>query len=76
MEPTLTAPLEITDAEALAVIGQILLALRHPENKGPSAALAKQWAKKLASSLLERIQIPPELVREWERQLWGASRGT
>jgi hypothetical protein len=60
-------PLEM----AIAVVGCLLLALRHPENTGPSAALAREFARGVAGGILTSnlVALPSEVRREWAREL-------
>jgi hypothetical protein len=57
----------------LVLIGQLLLALRHPENCGASAKVAFTFARDLARALLNdpALTIPDRLREEWERELLG-----
>ena len=57
----------------LALIGQLLLALRHPENRGDSADVVRSFARDLAMGLLidPSLNIPIELRLEWQRDLFG-----
>ncbi len=70
-----SAPLVIhcQKATGLALIGQILLALRHPENRGESAKVAFIFARDLALALLSEpaLTIPDQLREQWERELLG-----
>jgi hypothetical protein len=61
-------------ATGLVLIGQLLLALRHPENRGESANVALAFARGLARALLNEpsLAIPDRLREEWERKLFGA----
>lgn len=56
--------------EMLVLVGQVLLALRHPENSGQSPGAAREVISKMATALHERFPtgIPAELVEEWRKE--------
>jgi hypothetical protein len=70
-----SAPLVIhcQKATGLVLIGQVILALRHPKNNGESAKVAFIFARDLALGLLNdpALTIPQQLREEWERELFG-----
>jgi len=70
-----SAPLVIhcQKATGLVLIGQLLLALRHPENCRESAKVAFTFARDLGLALLNdpALTIPDRLREEWERELFG-----
>jgi hypothetical protein len=67
-------------AEALTwmtVLGSIQLALRHPENQGPSAKIARQFARQLADKLLEEgILSTEEIALMLRDEMRSANRRT
>jgi PHD/YefM family antitoxin component YafN of YafNO toxin-antitoxin module len=56
--------------EMLVLVGQVLLALRHPENAGESTGVARELISKMAASIHERFPagIPAELIAEWREE--------
>jgi len=49
----------------LCIIGQILLALKHPKNKGEPARISKLFLKILIQGLEDYSPIPEEVIYEW-----------
>ena len=46
----------LTPGEAFAIIGQLQLAIRHPDNAGRTAEIATEFVTKLAKGLPESAQ--------------------
>ena len=53
----------------VTLLGQLLLALKHPENRGPSSELARRFACILARRLIDECEVPRELYEEWRHEL-------
>lgn len=63
-------PVIMTRNDMLCIIGNIILALRHPENKGPSVVYTRNIARRMAERLIEDgIILPPDVKREWKKEL-------
>ena len=59
--------LELTAIEAIALIGQLQLALRHPANRGPAAELIRTLAKALEEFLSKCGPATAEICRRgWD----------
>ena len=56
--------------DMLIIVGQIILALRHPENNGPSTEIARKLIRDMAAKLLDRFgdEMPGELIGEWRKE--------
>ena len=56
--------------DMLVIVGHIILALRHPENNGPSTEIARKLIRDMAAKLLDRFgdEMPGELVGEWRKE--------
>jgi len=56
--------------DMLIIVGQIMLALRHPENTGPSTEIARKLIRDMVARLLERFgdEMAEELIGEWRRE--------
>lgn len=66
MDENQTFIFELDIPSILAIIGSIELALRHPENTGPSTMVARLVAAKMALYLYQYTDaLPPELIRAW-----------
>ena len=62
--------LHLTPVQAFMLIGQIQLALRHPSNRGISAAIAEDLAHMLERILSEHGPALAELIaRGWNAEL-------
>jgi hypothetical protein len=59
--------LETTAVHAWAIMTHIQLALRHPKNKGPTAAMAKEIAQKM----IEVLAPPGTALREVADRGWN-----
>lgn len=62
-------PVHATYFDWFCVLGSLQLALRHPENNGPSTDIVRQIAKQIAEYLMQEIsEITPEFVElaKWE----------
>lgn len=57
-------PVVLTKVEILSLVGHIQLALRHPENKGPTREIARRAARKLASLITHDDVFIPEVLEE------------
>lgn len=57
-----------TKVEILSLVGHIQLALRHPENKGPTREVARHAARKLASLIAHDDVFIPEVLEEWRKE--------
>ena len=58
----------LTKVEILSLVGHIQLALRHPENKGPTREVARHAARKLASLVAHDDVFIPEVLEEWKKE--------
>lgn len=73
--------LAITPGAGLALVGQLLLALRHPENRGPTAWIVREVAETLAAEFrrIDPVDIPAhikeEIYAEWDRELADLNGG-
>jgi len=71
----------ITPEVAMSLVGQLLLALRHPGNRGPTAAIARDVARQLAAQFrrIDPPSVAPEfkevIYAEWERELGDLNDG-
>jgi len=56
-------PGQFTYFEMFCVLGNIELALRHPDNNGPSSARVREIGRQIAERLVEDIEdLTPEVV--------------
>jgi len=64
-------PEDLTIMDRIVLVGQLLLALRHPENNGPSAARAREIARRLATTMILALPeaLPDEILTEWHKEL-------
>lgn len=51
----------------ITVHGNLCLALRHPQNRGPSRKLAVEFTKALGKALVEWGALTPEQLKEAEK---------
>ena len=58
----------LTKVEILSLVGHIQLALRHPENKGPTKEIARHAARRLASLIAYDDVFVPEVLEEWRKE--------
>ncbi|RPJ06046.1 MAG: hypothetical protein EHM36_07495 [Deltaproteobacteria bacterium] len=58
----------LTKVEILSLVGHIQLALRHPENKGPTREIARHAARRLASLIAHDDMFVPEVLEEWRKE--------
>ncbi len=58
----------LTKVEILSLVGHIQLALRHPENKGPTREAARHAARRLASLIANDDIFVPEVLEDWGRE--------
>jgi hypothetical protein len=58
----------LTKVEILSLVGHIQLALRHPENKGPTREIARHAARRLASLIAHDDVFVPEVLEEWRKE--------
>lgn len=58
----------LTKVEIMSLVGHIQLALRHPENNGPTREIAKHAARKLASLIVNDDVFIPEVLQEWRKE--------
>ena len=58
----------LTKVEILSLVGHIQLALRHPENKGPTREVARHAARRLATLIANDDIFVPEVLEEWGRE--------
>lgn len=63
-----TIQLELTVMEAWALIGQVQLALRHPENNGDAAGIAEPVARRLQAAIATEGVLAEVLELSWNRQ--------
>lgn len=60
--------LELTKLQAWSLLSQLQLALRHPENKGPTSDIARE----IAGAIQEKIATSPALAevarRGWDKR--------
>lgn len=63
-----TVALLLTKVEILSLVGHIQLALRHPENKGPTREIARHAARRLASLIAYDDVFVPEVLEEWRKE--------
>ncbi len=63
-----TVAVLLTKVEVLSLVGHIQLALRHPENKGPTREIARRTARKLASLITHDDVFSPEVLGEWKKE--------
>jgi len=57
-------PIHILYADALMLVSQIALALKHPQNNGMPAEAAREWGKAIVERLMADIpEFTPDLVR-------------
>lgn len=62
--------LTLTQVEILTILGNLILALKHPDNEGPSSYMARHVATELAEILIKsKFDIPEEVLREWKKEL-------
>lgn len=60
----------LTPLALLSVIGNLVLALRHPNNDGPSSKITRKVVAGMAETLIESgYDIPEEVLREWKKEL-------
>ncbi len=62
--------IELSYYESLVIVGQVLLALKHPKNVGPSTDVARSVIGRLAKKIIRRFRadLPADLVREWQKE--------
>ena len=58
----------LTKVEIMSLVGHIQLALRHPENNGPTKEVARRAARKLASLIVNDDVFVPEVLQEWRKE--------
>ncbi len=58
----------LTKAEILSLVGNIQLALRHPENNGPTREVARRAARRLTSLIAHDDVFIPEVLQEWREE--------
>ena len=62
--------LTLSQMEILIILGNLILALKHPDNEGPSSDIARRIATELAEILIDtKFDIPEEVLREWKKEL-------
>lgn len=54
----------------MAVIGNVVLALRHPKNVGPSRQVARDFCRALVTKLQEEGVFTEEIAREYYMDLF------
>ncbi len=52
----------------LALIGQLTLALRHPENKGPSSVLVRELVSKFVRLIKDDPLVDARVLEEWKKE--------
>ena len=59
--------LEMSYADAIIMLGNLCLALRHPKNVGPSTEVAKVIGATLASCVLDHLEghLPAQVLDDW-----------
>ena len=63
-----TVAILLTKVEILSLVGHIQLALRHPENKGPTREIARHAARRLASLIAHDDVFVPKVLEEWRKE--------
>jgi len=67
MPKTTILAFEFDIQTVLSIIGSIELAITHPANTGPSAIIAKNTARQMATVLLNHTDaLTPELIDAWK----------
>lgn len=62
-------PIFLTRFHAMVIVAQMQLALRHPENKGPSSEDARAIARHLITAARLWQLVPAEAFQEWAAEL-------
>ncbi len=65
--------LELDLTGVLAIIGNLQLALRHPENKGPTSKIVRNMVRLMAKIVHEKVpDLDPRVIEEWRKEgyLW------
>ncbi len=62
--------IELNRIEIIVLIGNVILALRHPENKGKSSVMARDLARSLAEKLKvgDVLPIDGDVREEWKKE--------
>jgi hypothetical protein len=57
--------------DRIVLVGQLLLALRHPLNNGPSARRAREIARRMATTMILALPetLSDEVLAEWHKEL-------
>ena len=63
-----TVAILLTKVEILSLVGHIQLALRHPENKGPTREVARRATRRLAGLIVNDDVFVPESLEEWRKE--------
>ncbi len=58
----------LTKVEILSLVGHIQLALRHPENKGPTREIARHAARRMAGLIAHDDVFASEVLEEWRKE--------
>ena len=61
-------PVILTKLEILSIVGNIQLAVRHPENVGPTSKIVVDAGRKLAALIKNDDVIPPDVIAEWRKE--------
>lgn len=57
--------LTLTQVEILIILGNLILALKHPDHVGPASDMTRRIATELVEILIEsKFDIPEEVLRE------------
>ena len=60
--------INLTIMESMCIVANIELALRHPNNKGPAAFIAKKTAQRLIDEMLEvwpKFRERKDIMKAW-----------
>ena len=52
----------------LSLVGNLQLALRHPDNNGPTSKIVRQLGKQFAAMIKDDGVIQPEVLAEWRKE--------
>jgi len=65
----------MTGLQILVIVGHLILALRHPDNTGPSSVVARHIARQLCALICSHV--PPNVLAEWQKDLdFSTSKGS
>jgi hypothetical protein len=64
-----TLRVRATHADWIAIVGQVMVAVKRQGNEGPTADRARELCGMIAIELHHRLRLPREIVEQWGKDL-------